>query len=242
MAKQRAKLAELILAHRPDLLCLQECFSGTPANPTLSEAYEFCPLAVPSHRGSCMVARRRDSPLQILSEPPPCAVGPCLLLRLRLGGVDFTAACAHLAPFQEYAPKRLQQIGGIVTAAPAQLPLLLAGDMNMREKETPAAGGAGLLDAWVEGGSPPGQRWTWDTRVNKYYDGGHEYTARYDRILYRGCHVGDLRVTANTPASDNPSHFLSDHFALMATVTLPQPPLPPPAPQPAPKAAGPANA
>jgi hypothetical protein len=34
MAKQRAKLAELILAHRPDLLCLQECFSGTPANPT----------------------------------------------------------------------------------------------------------------------------------------------------------------------------------------------------------------
>ena len=156
-----------------------------------------------------------------------------------------------------------------MAAAPSELPLLLAGDMNMREKETPAAGEVGLMDAWVEAGSPPGQvrvsggetararcvpyvcgrctkpsrngspercwcwccsrlerlcvcarlvsaglrvllccltatavrccagslrslpirlslpprpprlqRWTWDTRTNKYYDGGHEYTAR----------------------------------------------------------------
>ncbi|KAG2439230.1 hypothetical protein HXX76_004592 [Chlamydomonas incerta] len=224
MRLQHQKLAEFILEHRPDLLCLQECFAGIPANASLKEAYEFCTVAVPSHRGSCMIARRRDSPLELLAEPPPCAVGPCLVLRLRLGGQALTAACAHLAPFEEYAPKRQQQIARIVAAAPADVPLLLAGDMNMREKETPAAGEAGLLDAWVEAGSPPDQRWTWDTRTNKYYDGGREYTARYDRILYRGCHVGGLRVTANTPASASRHHFLSDHFALLATVTLPEPP------------------
>eukprot|EP00198_Chlamydomonas_reinhardtii_P007578 XP_001696915.1 predicted protein [Chlamydomonas reinhardtii] len=144
----------------------------------LKGAYEFCALAVPSHRGDCMIARRRDSPLELLPQPPPAAVGPCLLLRLRLGGQELTAACAHLAPFAENAPKRMQQIARIVAAAPSELPLLLAGDMNMREKETPAAGEVGLMDAWVEAGSPPGQRWTWDTRTNKYYDGGHEYTAR----------------------------------------------------------------
>ncbi|PNW75306.1 hypothetical protein CHLRE_12g521600v5 [Chlamydomonas reinhardtii] len=223
MRKQHEQLARLILQHQPDLLCLQECFSGIPANDTLKGAYEFCALAVPSHRGDCMIARRRDSPLELLPQPPPAAVGPCLLLRLRLGGQELTAACAHLAPFAENAPKRMQQIARIVAAAPSELPLLLAGDMNMREKETPAAGEVGLMDAWVEAGSPPGQRWTWDTRTNKYYDGGHEYTARYDRILYRGCHVGGLRVTGNTPASDDPHHFLSDHFALLATVTLPAP-------------------
>lgn len=51
-------------------------------------------------------------PTQLLPQPPPAAVGPCLLLRLRLGGQELTAACAHLAPFAENAPKRMQQVRG----------------------------------------------------------------------------------------------------------------------------------
>lgn len=34
MRKQHEQLARLILQHQPDLLCLQECFSGIPANDT----------------------------------------------------------------------------------------------------------------------------------------------------------------------------------------------------------------
>ncbi|KXZ52837.1 hypothetical protein GPECTOR_8g220 [Gonium pectorale] len=112
------------------------------------------------------------------------------------------------------------QVSAIVSEVPPDSPLLLAGDTNMRDQEDSVPGELGLRDAWLEAGSPPGARWTWDTHVNRYYQNGHRYTARYDRILYRGCTVTELAVAGNTPASREPGHFLSDHFALIARVTL----------------------
>ncbi|PNH11679.1 Tyrosyl-DNA phosphodiesterase 2 [Tetrabaena socialis] len=214
LAAQHAALRQLVLEHSPDLLCLQECFSFPS---TLVDHYDFHGSTT-SHRGSCHVATRRGSALG--ADGPTIAAGPCILVPLRLGERRLFAASAHLAPFAEFDQERARQLADIVRAVPADVPLVLAGDTNMRERETGQAAANGLADAWLESGSPPEQRWSVNTCVNRYFADGHAFTARYDRLLYRGCTLLGFAVTADQPCSDTPQHYLSDHFGLVASLRL----------------------
>ncbi|GIL74859.1 hypothetical protein Vretimale_2436 [Volvox reticuliferus] len=216
--EQHDRLSDLICERRPDLLCLQECFTF-PSK--LMGDYDFHG-EVPSHRGSCFIGTLKDAPLRVAG--PALAVGPCILLPLCLCRAAeerrFLAASAHLAPFAEFGPVRARQIAAIVAAAPAGEPLVLAGDFNMREKENAVGTRHSLLDAWVEGGSPVSERWSWNTHVNRYYTEGHKYTARYDRVLYRGCRILNFELVGNQPCSRNKTHYLSDHFGLYVRLQL----------------------
>ncbi|GLC37789.1 hypothetical protein PLESTB_001476900 [Pleodorina starrii] len=230
LATQQHRLCDLIRGLHPDLLCLQECFTFPHR---LAGEYDIHGEAL-SHRGSCVVGTRRGGPLKAAG--PAVSVGPCVLVPLLLepAGLRLFAASAHLAPFHEFGSVRAKQLAAIVAAAPPGEPLVVAGDLNMREKESGLPPSLGLADAWVEAGSPPAERWSWDTRVNRYYTQGHAYTARYDRVLYRaGClRVRGFGLAANQPCSSagGESHFLSDHFAVTARLELLPPPPPPPPP------------
>ncbi|KAG2499003.1 hypothetical protein HYH03_003189 [Edaphochlamys debaryana] len=243
MGKQHAALRALILAEQPDLLCLQECFTFPNS---LTEHYDFYG-PTPSHRGDCWVATRKGGPVQ--ADGPPTSAGPCVLLPVRLGSRRLVAACAHLAPFAGNGLKRARQVEAIVAAASRlaaspsleeaqpgpeagpgvgpeavgalQAPLVLAGDMNMREDETSVAAENGLTDAWVELGCPKEHRFTWNTMINHYYYDGKQYTARYDRVLLGpGLAPVQMRLVGHTPCSEVTRHFLSDHFGLAVQLRL----------------------
>ncbi|GLI58563.1 hypothetical protein VaNZ11_000310 [Volvox africanus] len=216
--EQHNHLRDLVREHRPDLLCLQECFTF-PSK--LIDDYDFHGEA-PSHRGSCFIGTLKNAALRVAG--PVLAVGPCILLPLCLRRAAqerrFLATSAHLAPFYEFHPVRARQIAAIVAAAPEGAPLVLAGDLNMREEENDVGTRHGLLDAWVEGGSPVSERWSWNTDVNRYYTEGRKYKARYDRVLYRGCRVLSFALVGNQPCSVDKPHYLSDHFGLYIRLQL----------------------
>lgn len=219
-AAQHAALRDLVLQLQPDLLCLQEAFDDFP--PLLTEAYEWHGQ-VPSHRGSCRLATRREGPLAGAGGEAAFEVGPAVVAPLRLHGGEqpIYAACAHLAPFADNWPRRARQLARIVEAVPPGAPLVFAGDANMREGET-GAGDNGLADAWVAAGSHEAQRWSWNTHVNRYYRDGRKYQDRYDRVFTRGFSVLGFELAGNQPASSSSSHFLSDHFGILATLQLQQ--------------------
>ena len=71
---------------------------------------------------------------------------------------------------------------------------------------------------------------SWDSHVNKYHgESGFPFTCALDRVFLAcaeqpgdawfssgpDCVVEKARLIGNTPASENASHFLSDHFGLV---------------------------
>lgn len=66
------------------------------------------------------------------------------------------------------------------------------------------------------------RRHPWNTIVNRYWGDSECYTARYDRMLTHRAACTSFRIIGNTPATENPAHFLSDHFGILATFQLDQ--------------------
>mmetsp|Transcript_14091 Transcript_14091/g.20820 ORF Transcript_14091/g.20820 Transcript_14091/m.20820 type:complete len:271 (-) Transcript_14091:376-1188(-) len=100
----------------------------------------------------------------------------------------------HLAPFREGSAERERQVDKILKQA-GSLPLIFAGDTNMRvEEDERMEADKGLQDAWKLAGSDPNTKYTWDTvdhtaeststksgSFNRYCgDTTRQYTARYD--------------------------------------------------------------
>lgn len=156
----------------------------------------------------------------------------------------------HLAPFKSNASLRARQMEGVLAAGTSvaaecspsgRLPLIIAGDTNMRGEEDAAMEGGSfkLSDAWKANGSDAATEFTWDTldhgsSFNRYYgDGTREYTARYDRVYFKtvgsedgtassGVGVEDVSsfdLIANGPITSK-YHFLSDHFGVSTVLKI----------------------
>lgn len=120
-------------------------------------------------------------------------------------------ASVHLEPFADGAEVRHQQVQSLLQLAlRSKVPLVLAGDFNMRVTEDATMEGEGydLLDFWKEAGSDFTTKYSWNTRneinkggyFNQYYGTRtREYIARYDRIYYHGS-VLDIRNDGQQPS------------------------------------------
>jgi hypothetical protein len=128
------------------------------------------------------------------------------------------------------------QVEALVEHAKAKdMPLLFAGDTNMRQSEDDVMEGTlGLFDAWKAGGAQPETKFSWDTNdhtaeggsFNKYYgDRTREYNARYDRVYFSkhktlpSIAVDSFELIANQPLT-NQYHFMSDHFGISTLLSL----------------------
>ena len=176
---------------------------------------------------------------------------PCVAARVKLQGGDCDGngdgngkeicfASCHLEPFGDKADKakRLEQMSNIIESLFDHTDnYIILGDMNMRQDEDKRVKGLvnghghehghghgrpGLLhDAWEEKGTK-NNKFTWNSRDNKFHEGGFAYTTRYDRAY---CHGDDLEVQSfglvgNQPLVDEEGggkhHFLSDHYGIVA--------------------------
>jgi len=103
-------------------------------------------------------------------------------------------ASMHLEPFENGSTIWQKQMEALQKAAgdPTTMPLILAGDTNMRDTEDGFFETAlSLSDSWKVTEASDNTRYTWDTVdhgewFNEYY--GHKtrhYQRRYDRVYYR---------------------------------------------------------
>jgi len=147
-------------------------------------------------------------------------------------------ASVHLAPFQSGNYQRKQQMEALLeTASSNSLPLIIAGDTNMRTSEDSIMEeDLHLMDVWKLAGSNAETEFTWDTvdhreeyqggSFNRYYgESARQYRTHYDRIYVKNTTVVDIKevpsfeLIANQPLTSN-LHFLSDHFGMKSRLKL----------------------
>lgn len=134
---------------------------------------------------------------------------------------DFFVAGCHLHPFNQFKNVRFSQILVLLEFIKNNaeetfqtIPIIIAGDMNMRETETiGVVNNLNLIDAYLKCGTPE-SKYTWDTYKNAYYLNGEKFRARFDRIFLKNINCSNFRLIGNNPISDRENHFLSDHFGV----------------------------
>lgn len=224
-----------LLRGKPDVICLQE--GKNPHGPYLGSSilqpgrdlpehdsffenllpgYIFSGSAK-AHCGLAMLFLR--SPLASHATPMPVpGDAPAVLARVHFSGnKSVVIGSCHLAPFSDGSYSRLETMKVILSQCQPDDKLLIAGDYNMRQKEDSDFESLGILDAWKEAGADKSKKFTFDCFENKFnppHAFYHPVHARYDRVYFRGLTVDDFQFYANEQVSENPKHFLSDHFGL----------------------------
>lgn len=212
-----------LLRNDPNVVCLQEAALGADFDQLLP-GY-FCCGSTPSHCENVMLFLKEE--WASLSKVVTVEDGPAVLAQVDFSnhGPLVVGSC-HLEPYKGNACVRLQQAQDILSSVADGVPLVLAGDFNMRQSEEKAVeSNYGLHDAWKEAGSRKSEKFTWDSRdrtayggaYNKYHLDAFGFTCRFDRIYFRGdgLTVQDFRLIGNKPVT-NPLHYLSDHFGMSA--------------------------
>ena len=234
------RIQALILAHNPDVIALQESPYEKWGTEIFGPYGYFSVGTVQSHCYfvDLMVKNNisNESNADVTRILTRTAL-PCVAARVKLQGGDcdgngkeISFASCHLEPFGDNADKakRLEQMSNIIESLSDHTDnYIILGDMNMRQDEDKRVKGLvdgrpGLLhDAWEEKGTK-NNKFTWNSRDNKFHEGGFAYTTRYDRAY---CHGDDLEVQSfglvgNQPLGDEEGggkhHFLSDHYGIVA--------------------------
>lgn len=198
---------DLVLAARPDVVCLQELPGLVP----FVETHDMIRSNPRTHSGNLATLVSHDL---MQTRPAHSAVAGCALLT-SVTDPDLTIANVHLTPGAgpDARAARLDQLGLIVEASPTPR-LLIVGDTNTRLDEIDALRERGLTTI-----RPP--RPTWDSRRNRFREDSTAFTAYFTRWLAGpGLEVEDVRVWEG-PVEREGRHFhLSDHYALSGVVRI----------------------
>ncbi len=250
-----------ILKFSPDIIALQECPSPSGGQFSVSRifpAYQSMG-ATYSHADQVILLVRRGISARPISLNANAKHLPAVMAEISWKKNDnnrqsqshrrLLIASVHLVPFQSGAKLRKEQVKSLLQkASDLSLPLLFAGDTNMRVSEDATMEKElNLRDVWKLAGSNPRTKFTWNTKdnrknknggggggggsFNRYYgEDTRQYNARYDRIYISSNEPEIMEVSkkekptfqliANEPVNNNNLHFLSDHFGMMSQIKL----------------------
>ena len=101
--------------------------------------------------------------------------------------------------------------------------VILAGDLNLRDKELAELGGlsGGIKDAWIETGSDQSKRFSWDMELNDNLtmQGSRKPRCRFDRVYYRPSSDGKVSPKkfdfVGKERLEICDCFPSDHFGIL---------------------------
>lgn len=116
-----------------------------------------------------------------------------IVTKVNCNGIILNLLNTHLESTKDFASHRMRQLlrmRDLVKEMPPTEPVILAGDLNMRDKELAESGGLpeGWIDVWEATGKRPECRYTWDTMRNDNLDtnfGKFKPRCRFDRVLVR---------------------------------------------------------
>ena len=116
-----------------------------------------------------------------------------LTANVTVNGVTVNTVNTHFESTKDHRSHRIKQFDECYEFAkkcPLSEPVIIAGDLNMREKEVADAGGLppDMIDAWIATGRKKECEYTWDMMRNDNLDGNFgkfKPRCRFDRILVR---------------------------------------------------------
>lgn len=149
------------------------------------------------------------------------------------GSQNITVACTHLESQRKFGAVREKQLQAslqlLSKAKQGSDFAVLMGDMNAKGPElNHLIAQADWRDAWIAA-HPQDKGFTCDNTVNSNLEQGYTYRARLDRVYFRSSgsapQLEDIRIVGDSPCSKTvtPHLFISDHFGLITTFTIPPP-------------------
>ena len=197
-----AAVRDFVLKTSPDVVLFQELPRMVP----FVETHGMIKANPETHSGNLAVLVKQEL---LATEPSHVTIKGCAVL-VTFG--DLTIANVHLEPGPAGTGKRLEQFAEIVEASPTSN-IVIAGDTNTRVDEEEPLAEAGLL-----GERPPQP--TWNGKKNRFRHGA-EFSAYFTRwFATESVAVSDVKVWTDPIDSESEEFYLSDHFALSATVSL----------------------
>lgn len=209
------EILRLISQETPDVLCIQE---ATPQFISLVNNSGYsCIASTITHSESCCLFLKA-SILGLMMKGSAKEMDGVVSVDLRIAKKVIRFASCHLSPFKENEEARIMQLFNFLALQPVD-DYIIAGDMNVREdeakrwlKDFPNLIGRRLKDAWVSTGSDVKAKFTWDSRVNKYFQEGFAFVCRFDRIFVSdNVKCANYKLIGNVPFRGG---FLSDHYGL----------------------------
>ena len=137
----------------------------------------------------------------------------------------------HLESTQEHSDERVRQLEkclDIVTRRPGDRSVILAGDLNMRDKEVAKVGGlpSGVKDVWEDLGRREEVRYTWDLQRNSNLEwaGKWKPKCRFDRVYIRSSDIKNLIADqfglVGLEKVEGTQSFPSDHWGVRVQLKL----------------------
>ncbi len=211
------EMHKIIEEEDPDIFSLQEMPSANFAKRFVN--YHFVE-PVYSHSGLVGVFVKKTYKIHSTTPIPPSLV---LELSKEESPNFFFVGC-HLLPYKQNADNRLDQMSvifQIINQISEDYPVIIAGDMNMRENETKnMISTFDMNDAYWKSDKSKENQYTWDSRINLYHEEAFQFVCRFDRIFLKNAKVIDFKLIGNKPVSENLNHFISDHFGISAKIEL----------------------
>lgn len=201
-ANTEAAVRDFVLQLAPDVICYQELPGLVP----FVETHTMLPATPESHSGNLAMLLTPQARSTVTSA---FVVGDFAIVATLAS--ELTIANVHLVSGRAGEDRRRQQLSRVVEASPTEA-LLIVGDTNMRVAE------AEHLDGLV-GQKPPVP--TWDSRRNRFHDGGAQFTAYFTRwFATADVVVSDVAVHRQPIEGDGTRFHPSDHFALSGAASL----------------------
>jgi exonuclease III len=207
-------LNNLILQIKPEILALQEVPNILVADLIAKDLQMTMIQPVETHSG--VTTLLIDEEVLKIKEVHILQAGVKAIIEW--GDKLIQIISTHLPPFKNNAPQRFQILQSYLNNI-ATDPLLILGDMNMRDNETAGTLQLGLKDSFIEIGEPKSEKFSWDSRKNPFRRNDFGFVCRFDRILTKGFRTKSFNLIGNKDISGS-KHYLSDHFGLKAELTL----------------------
>lgn len=189
----------------PDVVAFQEL----PAMVPYVETHDMVRGNPRTHSGHLAMLVTHE----LMAAAPQVTTVPGTAILTTLTDQALTIANVHLVPGRGAGAERLAQLAAVVEASPTEA-VLIVGDTNTRVEEVEAITTAGFHST-----KPP--RATWNSRKNRFRSGAPEFSAYFTRwFAGPGVTVSDVRVLDEPHQSDGAHFHLSDHFALVGTVSV----------------------
>lgn len=212
-----------IISRNPDIIALQESPGGVEWVGPIFDGYKALGATYTHADQVVLLVKNEIKAILIPMAGLPVVMAELEFETSRRGRL--LVASVHLQPWKTGDGRRKKQMEAIVEAAKSRsLPVVIAGDTNMRQTEDSIMeGDLGLLDVWKLAGSNPSTQFTWDTvdyrstffaglwqyfvgsettevYFNQYYgQDTRQYTARYDRIyIYNTNDSIEIKATDET--------------------------------------------
>lgn len=209
----------------PDIIALQECPFPSFGIEEFGPSGYVSMGTQQSHCGYVDLLVRKELTMRDQSAQPIPEVKqyhlPSVAATIELPNkTKISVSSSHLAPFKEGAYQRLTQCTALMELMNQRTDnCILLGDFNTRaaeDKGIESTCDGGWIDAWKGTGSNPKVKFTWDSFVNRYHEGGFKFRARFDRCYVRGEALGlqNFDFIGNACA-ETKGDYLSDHYGML---------------------------